>query len=328
MTGPTTGPTTGPARTTGTTVSTARTTEAAGTTTEATAGTTDATGTTTEATAGTTDATGTAEAADTTEAAGTSHGLRCELLGPLRVLRDGCAEIPLGPPKQRAVLAVLLLQEGRPLSYDGLVEAVWGGAPPVHVRNLVQKYVSGLRRALGNGPELSWTGAGYRLTGVVADDLAERRRLVDEAVAARDAGEVRRAVELARRAEELWRGEFAEGLQTPYLAAERLRWSEKRLTVLEARMAGEIELGRSFENVHELMRLVASHPLRERLVELLMLALCRTGRPTDALTAYEGARRRLAEAMGADPGPALRSLHTRILRQDPALLPSPPVPAA
>ncbi len=256
-----------------------------------------------------------------------SHGLRIELLGSLRGLRDG-VEIPLGPPKQRAVLAVLLLQEGGPISYDGLVEAVWGGAPPVHVRNLVQKYVSGLRRALGDGPQLSWTGAGYRLTGVRIDDLAERRRLVDEALAAREAGEVRHAVELARRAEQLWRGDFAEGLRAPYLTAERLRWTEKRLTVLEARLEGEIALGRSFEHVHELVRLVAAHPLRERLAELLMLALCRTGRPADALAVYEKARQRLAEALGTDPGPALRSLHTRVLRQDPALLPAPPLPVA
>ncbi|MDQ1021585.1 AfsR/SARP family transcriptional regulator [Streptomyces afghaniensis] len=259
------------------------------------------------------------------QTSGTSHAVRIELLGPLRALRDG-AEIPLGPPKQRAVCAVLLLQEGRPLSYDGLVEAVWGGAPPVHVRNLVQKYVSGLRRALGEGPELSWTGSGYRLTGVRVDDLAERRLLVDEALAAWQADEVRRAVELAHRAEELWRGDFAEGLRAPYLTAERLRWTEKRLTVLEARLEGEIELGRSFEYVHELVRLVAAHPLRERLAELLMLALCRTGRPADALTVYEEARRRLADAMGADPGPGLRALHARVLRQDPALLPGPPVP--
>ncbi|MEE1829524.1 AfsR/SARP family transcriptional regulator [Streptomyces sp. SP17KL33] len=257
-----------------------------------------------------------------TENAETTTRLRCELLGPLRVLREG-TEIPFGPPKQRAFLAVLLLQEGRPISYDALVESVWSGAPPVHVRNLVQKYVSGLRRALGDGAELVWTGAGYRLTGVRPDDLRERRLLVDEALAARDAGDLERADELAARAEELWRGDFAEGLQAPSLAAERLRWTEKRLTVLEARLAGAIEGGRSFEYVHELVRLVAVHPLRERLVELLMLALCRTGRPTDALTAYEAARRRLAEALGTDPGPALRSLHARILRQDPALLPMP-----
>jgi DNA-binding SARP family transcriptional activator len=262
-----------------------------------------------------------------TETTGESHGLRFELLGPLRALRDG-EDIPLGPPKQRAVLAVLLLQEGRPVSYDGLVDAVWGGAPPVHVRNLVQKYVSGLRRALGDGPELTWTGGGYLLTGAEADDLRERRRLIAEAMTARDAGELERAGELVDRAEELWRGEFAEGLRTPYLAAERLRWNEKRLTVLEARLAGAIELGRSFEYVHELVRLVAAHPLRERLVELLMLALCRTGRPTDALAAYEAARRRIADSMGADPGPALRSLHERVLRQDPTLLSLPPVPVA
>ncbi|WP_055613463.1 AfsR/SARP family transcriptional regulator [Streptomyces phaeochromogenes] len=261
------------------------------------------------------------------KAEGAPDGLRFELLGPLRALRDG-VEVPLGPPKQRAVLAVLLLQEGRSISYDALVEAVWGGAPPLHVRNLVQKYVSGLRRALGGAAELAWTGSGYRLTGADADDLRERRRWVDEALAARDAGELRRAGELVERAEELWRGEFAEGLRAPYLAAERLRWAEKRLTVLEARLAGEIELGRSFEYVHELVRLVAAHPLRERLVELLMLALYRTGRSSDALTAYEAARQRLAEALGADPGPPLRSLHARMLRQDPALLPRPPVPVS
>ncbi|MEU6354581.1 BTAD domain-containing putative transcriptional regulator [Streptomyces sp. NPDC047072] len=256
---------------------------------------------------------------------GTVGVVRFELLGPLRALRDG-VEVPLGPPKQRAVLAVLLLQEGRPLSYDGLVEAVWGGAPPVHVRNLVQKYVSGLRRALGDDVSLEWTGAGYRLTGAVVGDLTERRLLVDEALAARDSGDVQRAVELAGRAEELWRGDFAEGLRAPWLAAERMRWTEKRLTVLEARLEGEIALGRSFAYVHELVRLVATHPLRERLVELLMLALCRLGRPSDALMAYEGVRRRLAESMGADPGPALRSLHGRVLRQDPELLPSPAMP--
>ncbi|WP_203183074.1 winged helix-turn-helix domain-containing protein [Streptomyces pratensis] len=141
----------------------------------------------------------------TAAASGTAPGgIRCELLRPLRALRDG-VEVPLGPPKQRAVLAVLLPQEGRPISYDGLVEAVWGGAPPVHVRNLVQKYVSGLRRALGDRVQLVWTGSGYQLAGIHADDLRRRRRLVDEALAAREAGELRRAAELAEEAEELWR---------------------------------------------------------------------------------------------------------------------------
>lgn len=255
--------------------------------------------------------------------AGMSTGLRCELLGPLRVLRGG-DEVRLGPPKERAVLAVLLLQEGRPLSYEGLVDAVWGDEPPVHVRNLVQKYVSGVRRTFAGGgaagPVLAWTGSGYRLSGAVADDLRERRQLIDAALAARDAGQLRRAGEFVDRAEALWRGEFAEGLNAPYLAAERLRWREKRITVVEARIAGEIELGRSFEYVHELIRLVAAHPLRERLVELLMNALYRTGRSSDALLAFEEARHRIADAMGADPGPALRSLHERMLRQDPELL--------
>ncbi len=208
------------------------------------------------------------------------------------------------------------------MSYGGLVEAVWGSTPPAQVRNLVQKYVSGLRRALAGCPTVSldWTGTAYRLTGAHPADLRERRALMDAAMAARDAGDLATASELAGRAEELWRGDFAEGLDAPYLAAERLRWAEKRLSVLEARIAGELELGRSFEYVHELIRLVARHPLRERPVELLMTALYRSGRSSDALLAYEDARRRIADAVGADPGPALRALHGRILRQDPELL--------
>jgi hypothetical protein len=153
---------------------------------------------------------------------------------------------------------MLLLWEGRPMSYDALVDAVWGAAPPVHVRNLVQKYVSGLRRcAFGagpgpgpglsgpgvSGPGLSWTGNGYRLTGAEIDDLRERRSLMQAALAARNAGELRRAGELAERAEALWRGEFAEGLQAPYLTAERLRWAEKRLTVGRKGQAGRAPEG-------------------------------------------------------------------------------------
>ncbi|MFB7369418.1 BTAD domain-containing putative transcriptional regulator [Streptomyces sp. NPDC056222] len=245
--------------------------------------------------------------------------IRWELLGPLRALRAG-VEVPLGPPKQQAVLAVLLHLDGRSMAYESLVDAVWGPETPVHVRNLVQKYVSGLRRALGEGgPELVWTGSGYRLTGARIDDLRERRELLRSAIAAREVGDLRRAGELAGEAESLWRGEYAEGLPGPYLEAERRRWAEKRMLVLEARLEGAIAQGRYDECVHELVRLVAAHPLRERPVALLILALYRGGRSSDALVAYEEARRRIAEAIGADPGPALRALHERILRQDPTL---------
>ncbi|MEU8774908.1 AfsR/SARP family transcriptional regulator [Streptomyces sp. NPDC048606] len=255
---------------------------------------------------------------------GEDEGIRFELLGPLRALSGG-VEVPLGPPRQRTVLAVLLHQDGRSMSFGSLVDAVWGeAAAPAHVRNLVQKYVSGLRRAFAavpGAPELTWTGSGYRLTGARIADLAERRALVDAALAAREAGDRPRAGELADRAERLWRGEYAEGLTGPYLEAERRRWAEKRLLLLEARLESDIEGGRAYECVHELIRQVAAHPLRERLVALLMLALYRTGRSCEALLAYEEARTRLAEAMGADPAPGLRELHQRMLRQDPALLP-------
>ncbi|HEX5567454.1 MAG TPA: AfsR/SARP family transcriptional regulator [Streptomyces sp.] len=255
-----------------------------------------------------------------------AEGLRFELLGPLRALRNGI-EVPLGPPRQRAVLAVLLLQERRPMPYDALVSAVWGGEPPSHVRNLAQKYVSGLRRAFaaadagGSSPELVWTGSGYRLENATIDDLAERRTLLRAALAARKSGDLCRAGALAREAERLWRGEFAEGLAGPYLDGERRRWAEKRLMVLEALMEDDLGLGRYHECARELTRRVAEHPLRERLVGLLMLALYRGGRAPDALLAYEDARRRLADLTGAEPGPALRDLYARIQRQDPSLLP-------
>ncbi|MBT2442055.1 winged helix-turn-helix domain-containing protein [Streptomyces sp. ISL-36] len=169
--------------------------------------------------------------------------IRFELLGPLRALRAG-EELPLGPPKQRAVLAVLLHLDGRSMAYGSLVDAVWGAEPPVHVRNLVQKYVSGLRRALGEaGPEPVWTGSGYRLDGARIDDLRERAEWVRGAVAAREAGDLRRAGELAVGAESLWRGEYAEGLPGPYLEAERRRWAEKRMLALEARLQGGVALG-------------------------------------------------------------------------------------
>jgi DNA-binding SARP family transcriptional activator len=249
--------------------------------------------------------------------------MRFEVLGPLRARADG-AEVPLGPPRQQAVLAVLLHQEGRSLSYDALVDAVWGDRPPAHVRNLVQKYVSGIRRALaGSAAAVTWTGGGYRLTGAAPDDLRERHALLRTAMAARDGGDLARAVAPAQEAESLWRGEFVEGLGGPYLEAERRRWAEKRLLVLENWLEAQLELGRYHECVHELARQVAAHPLRERLVWLLMLALYRSGRAADALLAYEEARTRIAAEIGADPGPALRALHARVLHQDPALLPAP-----
>jgi DNA-binding SARP family transcriptional activator len=256
-------------------------------------------------------------------------GIRFELLGPLRALRP-YGEVPLGSPLQRSVLAVLLHQDGKAMSYDTLVEAVWGAEPPSQVRTLVQKYVSGLRHALafgpgagkpGAAPELAWTGRGYRLAGAAIDDLRERDTLLRTAVAAREAGDHRSAGELALRAESLWRGAYAEGLAGPYLEAERLRWAEERTRVLEVRLEGEIQLGRAQECVDELTRQITAHPLRERLVELLMLALHRSGRPTDAVLAYEEARIRIAEATGAEPGPALRALSEQMPRQNPAPLP-------
>ncbi|WP_446041192.1 AfsR/SARP family transcriptional regulator [Streptomyces sp. SID1121] len=256
-------------------------------------------------------------------------GIRFELLGPLRALRpDG--EVPLGPPLQRSVLAVLLHQDGGAMPYDALLDAVWGDEPPSRARVLVQKYVSGLRHALafgpgagrpGAAPELAWTGRGYRLAGAAIDDLRERHDLLRTAGEARGSGDLRGAGELAVRAESLWRGVYAEGLAGPYLEAERRRWAEERVREREARLEGEIERGHARECVAELTRLVAAHPLREPLAGLLVLALHRAGRPAEALVAYGEARARIAEATAAEPGPALRARYEDVLHGTPAPLP-------
>ncbi|MET9480779.1 BTAD domain-containing putative transcriptional regulator [Streptomyces sp. NPDC006638] len=256
-------------------------------------------------------------------------GIRFELLGPLRALRpDG--DVPLGPPLQRSVLAVLLHQDGGAMPYDALVDAVWGAEPPSRARALVQKYVSGLRHALafgpgagkpGAAPELAWTGRGYRLAGATIDDLRERHALLRTAGEARASGDLRSAGDLAARAESLWRGAYAEGLAGPYLEAERRRWAEERAREREARLAVEIERGRARECVAELTRLVATHPLREPLAGLLVLALDRAGRPSAALAAYEEARTRIAEATSTEPGQALRARYEEVLRGTPTPLP-------
>ncbi|QIQ06237.1 AfsR/SARP family transcriptional regulator [Streptomyces liangshanensis] len=262
-------------------------------------------------------------------------GIRFELLGPLRAVRpDG--EVPLGPPLQRSVLAVLLHQDGAAMPYESLVEAVWGAEPPARARTLVQKYVSGLRHALafgpgagkpGAAPELAWTGRGYRLAGAAIDDLRERRALLRAAESAREAGDLRGAGELAVRAEALWRGAYAEGLAGPYLEAERRRWAEDRLRASEARLEGEIERGRSAACVDELTRLVAAHPLRERAAGLLVRALQQGGRPAaqeEVPAAYGEARAGVVEVtdLGAAPGARSEDVQHRNPAPRPGSLPA------
>ncbi|MFI7468408.1 AfsR/SARP family transcriptional regulator [Nonomuraea sp. NPDC049646] len=250
---------------------------------------------------------------DETARAGLADVLKIGLLGAVRAWR-GRQEIPLGPPRQRAALALLALDAGRLVSVNRLIEGLWGERPPAGARNLVQGYVSRLRPLLAAaGVTIAYRPRGYQLgldPGQV--DVHEFRAAVTRARAGETAE--RQATGL-RRALTLWRGEPLTGVSGGELL-DRLRdaLAEERLGAVEECLDAEVRAGRAAVLVPELIALVAEHPFREGLVGLLMLALCRAGRRVDALERYERTRRRLTEELGLDPGPELRQLHQRILR--------------
>ncbi len=248
-------------------------------------------------------------------------GLLFGVLGPVCAWRDG-QELDLGPGKQRAVLAVLLLHANRPVQASEIAEAVWGAdEPPANGANVVQKRVSGLRSAFEPerpprepGQLLSLTDAGYLLR--VGPDQLDTDRLrshLDRARAARAAGRPGEALRELHDGLRLWRGTPLAGLTGPFFEAERRRLTEIHVSTLEDAMEVELELGRHAHVLPELLRLVAEHPLRERPRYLLMQALARSGRQAEALAAYRDARRYLVEELGIEPGAELQELHQRIL---------------
>src|SRR5579859_4117068 len=257
------------------------------------------------------------------------------ILGPLEVLADG-QPLRLGGAKQRALLVALLVQLNRVVTAERLIELVWGDEPPETSPNVLQVYVSQLRKVLeparrrGEPPRILTGGArGYALL-VEPDrlDLQRFQRLADDGRAARLAGDPREAARLLRAALALWRGPaLADITDEPFVVAERARLEELRLTALEERIEADLELGQQAQVVAELQTLVAEHPLRERLCGRLMLALYRSGRQAEASTVFHRLRNALDEAEGMEPGSALQQLLTQILNQDPRLNLAPtPIP--
>jgi DNA-binding SARP family transcriptional activator/tetratricopeptide (TPR) repeat protein len=243
-----------------------------------------------------------------------------KLLGPLRVLRDGEALEP-GSPKQRALLIDLLVHHGEVVSRDQLIEDLWVGSPPSTGFGVLQNYVSQLRKALGPGL-LATRGRGYALD-IDPDALDSIRfeRLLRRAHAAQAGGDADSAAALLREARTLWRGPaLADVAGEPFALPEIARLSELRAAAAELEVEVELDAGRHREVVARLERLLADHPLRERLWVLLMLALYRSGRQADALRAYHKARKLLDEELGIEPGTELRRLESAILRQQPELL--------
>ncbi|WP_199550508.1 BTAD domain-containing putative transcriptional regulator [Streptomyces sp. N35] len=244
------------------------------------------------------------------------------LLGPFTVHRAGL-KAALGPPKQQALLAVLLLQPGRTLGLRQLTDALWGERPPAHTKNLLQKYLSGLRPALADhGMTVEWTGAGYRLDpGGACVDLYAYDRLTAAARTALAADEPAEAARLLDQARALKKGPLAEGLDAPLLDRERTFTRARLLVDFELRAGIELDLGGHREAIPYLECLVHSHGLHERFVWLLMLALYRAERGGEALAVYRDHQRRVAAELGGEPGRSLKELQLSILRQDPALTP-------
>src|SRR6266545_681647 len=260
------------------------------------------------------------------------------LLGPLSVTLDG-APIALGGQKRRALLAVLLLDANHVVSRDRLIDALWGEEPPDTARNTIQVYVSQLRKLLPEGV-LETAAPGYKLViEPEAVDLFEFMRLSEEGRTALGTGDAAGAADALRAALALWHGApLADFAWEPFAQTEIVRLEELRLAALEDRIEADLSLGRHGQLIAELERLVAEHPLRERLRGQLMLALYRSGRQADALAVYQRARRTMVDELGIEPGESLRRLERSILAHDPSLnapqagatsprrVPTPPTP--
>ncbi|MFC3572993.1 BTAD domain-containing putative transcriptional regulator [Streptomyces yaanensis] len=256
-----------------------------------------------------------------------SATLRFGVLGPVRAWL-GEEPLATGSPQQRALLAALLLREGRTATASELIDALWGDDPPPRALAAVRTYASRLRKILSPGVLVSEAG-GYalRLRDARSLDLAAAQELATEAEKAKNAGDLCHARQVLSKALALWDGEPLARVPGPYADTQRTRLEEWRLQLLESRLDMDLEQGCHAEAVSELTALTAAHPLRERLRELLMLALYRSGRQAEALAVYADTRRLLSDELGVDPRPGLKELQQRILRADPGLAePSAPAP--
>jgi predicted ATPase/DNA-binding SARP family transcriptional activator len=238
--------------------------------------------------------------------------MRFGILGETRAWRADGTELPLGGPARRALLALLLIRPGAVVSADRLADEIEpGGAVSAHA---VQSQVSRLRSSLG--VSIEWTGAGYRIAASCDDvDACRFEQLAGEGRAALRGGEPERARTLLRAALELWRGPALPELpdsETARIAAARL--ADLRLGAIEDRIEAGLRLGDHHPAVSELRELIGRHPLRERLVGLLMRALVAEGGQAAALVVFDEARRRLADELGCDPSPELAALHRDLLR--------------
>ncbi|GAA5047639.1 putative ATPase/DNA-binding SARP family transcriptional activator [Thermocatellispora tengchongensis] len=250
--------------------------------------------------------------------------MRVEILGPPRVVGPGGVVAEIGGQRLRALLVRLALAAGRVVTVEELAEALWPEDKPVDPANAVQSLVSRLRRSLPDSSPLRSEHGGYRLALSVADvDAHLFERLAREGRLALAGGDPATAVARLGEALALWRGPaLGDVAAEPFAAAYAAGLEEARLGAVEDRAEAALACGGPVgELVAELHELTARHPLRERLLGLRVKALYAAGRQAEALAAYEGFRRMLADRLGADPGAELKELHLAILRGDGAVRP-------
>jgi predicted ATPase/DNA-binding SARP family transcriptional activator len=239
--------------------------------------------------------------------------------GEFEAVEEG-VPVPVRGVKQRTVLALLALDRGKPVSADRLIDALWGDGQVANPVNALQAQIGQLRRILG-ATAIVTSDAGYALDiGPDDVDAARFEQLVAKGRRLLEDGEMALASTTLGEALRLRRGEpLTEFAYAGFADAERAHLAELTLVAIETRVEADLVLGRHGELVGELEALCREHPLRERLWELLMLALYRAGRQAEALRAYTEVRERLVGELGIDPGSALRELEARILTQDPSL---------
>ena len=246
--------------------------------------------------------------------------LEFRILGPLEVVgRHG--PVGLGGPKQRATLAILVLNANRVVSIHRLADELYAGHAPVSVVTQVHRQISELRKALGEEPTIETRAPGYVIR-IAAEQLDLKRfeRLTEEAGRALARGDAETAFELQRDALALVRGPVLEDLaHEPFAQVAIGRLDEMLLAALEQRLDAELALGRHRKLVGELGDLAARHPLHEPFAARLMLALYRSGRQTDALDVYRRTRERLVGDFGIEPGQTLHELERAILGQEASL---------
>ena len=238
------------------------------------------------------------------------------VLGPIEVIRGG-ERLRIGGRRQRTLLALLLLEAGRPVAADRLIDELWHGEGPSGASTL-PSYISRLRTTLGYPAMVEAVASGYALH-VDPGQIDARRfeRLVHEGRKALGDGRARRASDRLRAAITLWRGRpFGDVGDDGALRIEAERLDDLRLVAFESRIEAEMTLGDGVEIVEELEQLLREHPYRERFWGQLMLALYRAERQADALEAYQRARRILDTDLGLEPGPGLRDIQRAILRQE------------